>query len=176
MIAIVVIFCAGINVVYGQVTQGGNIRPATGTPFPFLGWNNVGTAGTLEIRNDFTNHINFFTDGTQKMTILGTNDNEDGNVGIGLVAPKARLHVVSANQLVGTLSQSLVPGTGFNMGVWGTATNSTTNIGGEFNAYGSAGRLYGVRGNAGQGFNINLTGNFSFGGFFESNNTNGLNC
>jgi len=31
------------------------------------------------------------------MTILGTNDNEDGNVGIGLVAPKARLHVVSAN-------------------------------------------------------------------------------
>jgi hypothetical protein len=46
----------------GQATQSGtttgNLRPATGQPF--LGWNNSGTSGTLEIRNDFNQPINFF--------------------------------------------------------------------------------------------------------------------
>lgn len=152
-IAILVANLLLVTSVYSQVTQASNI--ATGAT-EYVGWGS-GTSKNLDIQNQFGNrNINFFTNNgtstTQKMTILGINNNDDGNVGIGLPAPKAKLHVVSTNQLIGTLSQSLVTGTGFNTGVMGTAQNSTTNIGGEFNAYGSSGVLYGVRGNAGQGF------------------------
>lgn len=44
----------------------------------FVGWDNTGTSGSLEIRNDFTQPINFFTNGSQQATILS-----NGNVGIG---------------------------------------------------------------------------------------------
>lgn len=50
----------------GQVTQLNNNSPA-GTPF--LGWNGMGLIRTLEIRNDFNQPINFFTNSTQRMRL-----------------------------------------------------------------------------------------------------------
>lgn len=55
-----------------QTTTTSNLRPATGTPFPFLGWDAGGTSGTLEIRNNFNEPIDFFTDNTYYMTLRKT--------------------------------------------------------------------------------------------------------
>ena len=71
-----------------QVTILNTSRPGT-TP-RFLGWDNTGTAGNLEIRNDFNNSIDLFTNGTQRMTILS-----GGNVGIGTASPVTGLHLNS---------------------------------------------------------------------------------
>ncbi len=70
--------CAA-NITIAQVTILNNVRPV-GNP-RFLGWDGTGNnQGNLEIRNDFIDNIDFFTNGAQRATILGTN----GHVGIGL--------------------------------------------------------------------------------------------
>ncbi len=56
-----------------QTTTTSNLRPATGTPF--LGWDAGGTSGTLEIRNNFNEPIEFFTNNTPYMTLQ-----TDGNL------------------------------------------------------------------------------------------------
>ncbi|MBK8846781.1 MAG: hypothetical protein IPO27_09670 [Bacteroidetes bacterium] len=75
---------------YGQTTILGNNRPAIGPNF--LGWNNLGTPGTLEIRNDLANQpINFFTNNLQRMTIRGN----DGFIGMNNPTPIFNLTVGS---------------------------------------------------------------------------------
>lgn len=78
--------------VYAQSSSGANVRNNAAW---FLGWNGAGsvTTGSLEIQNQFGGeNINFSTnDGTgttQKATILA-----NGNVGIGITAPAAVLHL-----------------------------------------------------------------------------------
>lgn len=66
------------NQCYSQATVaniGGNVR-VNGY---FLGWDNTGTSGSLEIRNDFQNPINFLTNnGGKRMKIQS-----DGNIILG---------------------------------------------------------------------------------------------
>src|ERR1044072_4005453 len=65
----------------------GNARPAFSA---FIGWDGTGpNTGSLDIRNDFTQPINFFTAGTQQMTITFA-----GLVGVG-TAPPANLFEIS---------------------------------------------------------------------------------
>jgi hypothetical protein len=62
----------------------------------YVGWDNTGTQGSLEIRNDFSDHINFSTNGNPRMTILGSNTpgyTNEGFVGIGTSTPAYRLDV-----------------------------------------------------------------------------------
>ncbi len=71
------LLCAA-NITIAQVTILNNVRPG-GNP-RFLGWDGTGTnQGNLEIRNDFDDKIDFFTNGAQRATILN-----NGHVGIGL--------------------------------------------------------------------------------------------
>ncbi len=86
---------------YAQSTSPGN----TASNFlEYLGWNGSGGNNKhLDIKNLFsptiTNkyNINFWTNNgtttTQKMTILGTNGNDDGYVGIGIASPLFKLDV-----------------------------------------------------------------------------------
>ena len=48
---------------------------STGSPGFQLGWDNTGTSGTLEIRNDFSSQpINFFLNSTQKLSLTSGGD------------------------------------------------------------------------------------------------------
>ncbi len=84
----------------GQSTSLGNVRAAN----RFLGWvNTSGTSGTLEIQNDWSDHINFSTATVQRMTILGNNTatgTTAGNVGIGTVAPWTNLHIGDGSSFI----------------------------------------------------------------------------
>lgn len=69
---------------------GGNMRAATPD---YLGWDNTGIAGSLQIRNDFNQPIQFHTNGVQRMhinenltgyTYLGNNIPVNGYIGIGV--------------------------------------------------------------------------------------------
>lgn len=82
------------TVLYGQVTIPTNLRPG---PVPFVGWNNGGVSGPLNIRNDFNDNINFFTatPSFQRMIIRGQAGFNQGFVGIGngFVNPQSLLHI-----------------------------------------------------------------------------------
>ena len=97
MLLFIITFCIASTYVFAQGGLGGNIRFGAN----FLGFN-AGVPGSLEIRNDFTGPgqpINFFTNNTQQMTILGPT----GFVGIGLSNPLYRLSVqddINVNTIV----------------------------------------------------------------------------
>ncbi|MEO6556250.1 MAG: tail fiber domain-containing protein [Ferruginibacter sp.] len=84
---------------YSQATQAGSgvAGHAAGGIVAnyYLGWDNSTTI-PLEIRHDATGagalDIDFYTNGSQKMTIKGTNSTDDGFVGIGTASPKNLLH------------------------------------------------------------------------------------
>ncbi len=94
LVIIIMIFSANFNNLFGQATHVNNIRAGTGD---FLGWDTQGTPGSLEIRNDFTNNINFFTTGAVNpwMTILGNNNAnlDNGYVGIHTTTPQMPLTI-----------------------------------------------------------------------------------
>ena len=77
---ITIVFLALIaNVTFSQSTIPGNVRPLT---VAYLGWDGTGVnTGSLEIKNNFAQPINFSTGGFQQMTILGSGN--VGFVGIG---------------------------------------------------------------------------------------------
>jgi hypothetical protein len=71
-----------------QSTGTGNAGLST----DFLGWDNTITnTFNLNIRHDLNYNINFFTGGTQRMTILGNTN--PGFVGIGTTTPLSKLDV-----------------------------------------------------------------------------------
>jgi hypothetical protein len=49
----------------------------------YLGWNAAGAAGTLDIKNDFNNRIDFYTNTNFRMKIMGGPNTTGGFVGIG---------------------------------------------------------------------------------------------
>lgn len=73
------------NIVTGQTTQSNNVRSASTA---FLGWNSSGTSGSLEIRNDFDQPINFSTNGALRATI-----NPNGDVGVGTSDIRNYMHL-----------------------------------------------------------------------------------
>src|SRR6187401_2400845 len=79
----IMFFCLVSKNTLSQTTTGTNARPSTPA---FTGWDASGVSGSLEVRNDFNDNINFFTNGNQQATILA-----NGNVGIGTPTPTARL-------------------------------------------------------------------------------------
>lgn len=88
LIAVIFVFIAKIT--FAQTTTSNNVRPTTPA---FTGWNGAGgNSGTLEVRNDFASDINFFTNTTQKATILS-----NGNMGIGTATPGQKLTVSVGN-------------------------------------------------------------------------------
>ncbi len=155
---------------FSQVTKLDNQRPASGTPFPFLGWDNItGTAGSLEIRNNFNRPIKFFTNTSQRAIVDSL-----GNFGIGITIPTTRLHVFDNTSLgsyfnpsttvvgkfiaqnanateqyavIGESSQAASQ----NTGVLGNAMDAVSNIGVKGHAKSTVGLLnIGCHGEAGQ--------------------------
>lgn len=72
---------------HAQSTFMTNTHPGVGTPF--LGWDNTvnSNANNTTLEHQGTQNINFLTNGTQRMTILGTASGSPGNVGIGIAMP-----------------------------------------------------------------------------------------
>lgn len=95
------------TLVMSQTTLTSNTRTSTTA---FLGWNNTGTPGSLDVRNDFTGSqpINFFTGGNaaanQRLTILGSAGNGYVGVGSGFNTPQALLHI-NGNATTGTTGE-----------------------------------------------------------------------
>lgn len=58
-------FCLHSVFLNAQATDATNVR----TGGYFLGWDNNGTTGSLEIRNDFDQPINIFNSGSQRAYI-----------------------------------------------------------------------------------------------------------
>ena len=74
-----------------QITQLNNIRPAGPA---FNGWDGTGlNPGSLQIRNDFDDLIEFHTNNLLRMTVLG-GPITSGFVGIGTPTPTRRLNVI----------------------------------------------------------------------------------
>jgi uncharacterized membrane protein SpoIIM required for sporulation len=71
-------------IVNAQVSTLGN---SSGNSAHYVGWNS-GVTFPLDIKHDAAQPINFFTNNTQRMTILST-----GEVGIGITAPAYLLDV-----------------------------------------------------------------------------------
>jgi hypothetical protein len=79
--------------VNAQVTTPTNVSPVGGTPF--VGWSGAGPGGPrdLDVRNNYNRPVNFFTNGVQRMTIVGNT----GWVGIGITTPTSVLHINKTN-------------------------------------------------------------------------------
>ncbi len=73
---------------FTQVSVLGN----SGSAGNYIGWA-IGNTFPLEIRHNANQPINFFTNSTQRMTILGSN----GYVGIGITTPTSVLHINKTN-------------------------------------------------------------------------------
>ncbi len=74
-----------------QVTQLNNIRPSGPA---FNGWDGTGfNPGSLQIRNNFDDIIEFHTNNLLRITILG-GPITNGFVGIGTAFPTRRLNVI----------------------------------------------------------------------------------
>ena len=58
----------------------------------YVGWDNTGAIGPLNIRNDFNQPIDFSTNTFQRMYIAGGGANF-GFVGIGSNVPTSKLHI-----------------------------------------------------------------------------------
>src|SRR5688572_2545884 len=91
LIITLVITNVTFNQTLGQSTDIGNER----IPGLFLGWDNTGTAGSLEIRNDFNESIYFKINTTNRAKIDSL-----GKFGIGISLPLRRLHVRDNTTLV----------------------------------------------------------------------------
>lgn len=83
------------NILLGQGGIPGNNR--TGLPGQFLGYN-TGTSGPLDIRNDFNDRINFFTNTQTRMFIDGGSGINGGRIAIGNnlpvgFVPQSRIHI-----------------------------------------------------------------------------------
>lgn len=101
IIAIILILFVQINLSNGQSSVFGNL----GTAGDYLGWDNF-TAIPLDIRHNNTanpQNIDFYTDSTFQMTILGNNVYNNGFVGVGLSLPRLKFEV---NNNIGVIPQT----------------------------------------------------------------------
>lgn len=85
VIFLLVIICTTFSSSFGQSTAIGNGRVAG----RFLGWDNSGTSGTLEIKNDFSSQpINFSTSSNQRVAI-------DGNGNLDLTVTQGESYMIN---------------------------------------------------------------------------------
>ncbi|MBN4071181.1 tail fiber domain-containing protein [Crocinitomix catalasitica] len=104
---IVVLACStGISISYSQVTILNTTRPFTGGS---LGWT-TGFTGSLEIRNDFTEPIEFFTNNVERMTIRGQVGFNEGFVGFNETNPQFRIDCFGEINLTTSI---FTPNTGY---------------------------------------------------------------
>ncbi|MBN4077666.1 hypothetical protein JYT25_00795, partial [bacterium AH-315-C20] len=89
LIYLLVFACSNFS--FAQTTTTSTVRPATAA---FTGWDGTGpNFGPLEIRNNFTEPIEFFTNNVERMTIRGQVGFNEGFVGINENNPQFRLDI-----------------------------------------------------------------------------------
>lgn len=101
LLLILLPFICEIELSYGQSSVIGN----NGSLGEYLGWDNITTI-PLDIRHNNTTspqNIDFYTDNTFQMTILGNNLYNNGFVGVGLSLPRLKFEV---NNNIGVIPQT----------------------------------------------------------------------
>lgn len=169
-LAIAIIISMSSESVMAQATQATNVR----TSGFYLGWDNTGTSGALDIKNDFSQPIRFYTNASASpyMTILGSTN--PGFVGIGTTAPGELFEVSGGNIKLTTSSKAFM--IGGNKMLWhnGTVSNlfvgvlaggtGVTGLYNTFAGYYSGNSTIGGSENTGYGYNTlntNQSGNYN---------------